>query len=109
MGKKLLTYADTMSPEDLLPPGEKDKYKDMTFEQTLVKMANDRKVSLAQALLMSVEQTGDTSGMKLLQTAMEKQEGGGRELPITHERFEQIMSYAAERLGFVKGEQHRGY
>ena len=83
------------------PTGYFDKFEGKSFDEVLASMAStpEEMGLLATAILNSIKLTGDPSAFKILQATMERQGfSNERELPVSDERFKEIIKIAASRL-----------
>lgn len=85
--------------EAVFSPEEIEKYKDMEFDEVLATMANQNKALLAKSIIEQINKTGDPTAFKLLQISLDRVGGLiDKELPVSNEKFEEIIRIAASRL-----------
>ena len=93
--------AEVRDIAQIYPRGFFDKYADKTFDEVLSDMANtpEEKGLIAVGILNSIKLTGDPSALKILQTVLDKQGlGVEKEIPISDEKFKEIIKTASRRL-----------
>lgn len=88
---------EKISPNNLIldkPNSFFEQYKGKPFDEVLAIMANDdnEKVLMATSIIEQIKVTADPSSLKILLAALERQGfSNDKELPITDERFFQII------------------
>jgi hypothetical protein len=81
-----------------IPPGYFDRFIDKPFDEVIATMANEDKGLIATAIINSIKKTGDASSFKILQNSLERQGfSTDKELPITDERYFEIIKVFAAR------------
>lgn len=83
------------------PTGYFDKFEGKSFDEVISEMAStpEEMGLLATAILNSIKLSGDPSAFKILQASLERQGfSSEKELPITDERFREIIKVAAGRM-----------
>ena len=81
------------------PPGYFEQFEGKQFDEVLAVMADQEKELLAAAVIRQIKSTADPSSMKILLAALEKQGfSSEKEIPISDERFKEIIRVAASRI-----------
>jgi len=102
--KKALPQDPTLAIEALkgrFPTGYFDKFEGKSFDEVLASLAStpEEMGLLATAILNSIKLTGDPSAFKILQATLERQGfSAEKELPISDERFIEIIKTFASRV-----------
>ncbi len=78
---------------------EFDRLNALPFDQVIAEMADQKKVDLALKLIEQISTDADPSALKILNSVLERQGVSlERELPISDDRFREIITFAAGEI-----------